>query len=1041
MCPDPIHIGVLGPLEVAGDGRPAELPPSRKARALLGYLVTTGRAHGRSSLCDLFWDGVDDPRAGLRWALSRLRSVVDTDGHSRVVTSSDRVRFEADSAAVDLHRVRALVGDDPATAPVDAVLEAASLFRGPFLEGLDLRGCHSYQAWCMGERERLRSLHVAIHTTLGARLRGEPEAALPHTLARLSLDPFSEEAHVAAIEVLGDLGRVEQGLEVYERCRRMLTKRLGVEPSQALLSARRQLTTPGRPAAAPAPASDSVPPDPVPSNPAALDLATVLAELSSAGGESGADGNAVPLLGRVVERARLAAILEDASTDAPAPVAFLSGEPGIGKSRLLAELAGEVRRAGGWVISGTVFETEEIRPYGPWVEMLRSLPVAALDDGLRSGLAGLLEASAQPSPPAGPMDRTQLFDAVRELLARMAEARAPGLVILDDVQWLDAASVALLHYVTRNLDTSTIAFALAGREEEIGAGSAMAGLLRSLDGRGHLHPLPLDRLSASDTAALVQAVSDALDPEPVIAASEGNPYFALALADARRDGVTTTPTTVHEALDDRLDRLDPAGLALLPWAAALGRVFDVPTLVHVLERPATDVVDAIDGLERRGILRAAGADRYDFTHSLLRSAAYRRPSEPARRAIHRAIALRLDALDRSAGRVPGAVAHHAELGGLPDLSARACTEAAEESLWVSAHDEAMELAARGLAQLERLPDETRIPMEMGLLRIYSFRSMRNRRPQEVEERVRRLTGQAVDAGLREAVALGHALLMELQYQRGAFQEAGESSVRSAEAGRRSDPATATRALAETAACLLILDQAPEDARRLATEASALADKHRINVDAVALATALLHHHDGRLDLALRAFRDVIRFGRQAKDHWWACPALTRMIMVDLDRADPDQAMARAREAEELTERMADEEEASFARGLGAVAAAMKAPGADLEPIDDALHRLRELDSLWKIAHVQAYAAELELARGRAGAARERATEVLEAAESLERPSLLAIARGLLAQCDAADGRPEPAGGPLDQAEAGRSRDRISYRARVVLRRAREVAGR
>jgi DNA-binding SARP family transcriptional activator/tetratricopeptide (TPR) repeat protein len=1040
MGQDPIHIGLLGPLEISSGGRPAELPPSRKARALLAYLVTTGRAHGRSALCDLFWDGVDDPRAGLRWALSRLRSVVDTDGHCRVVTSGDRVRFEADSAVVDLHRVRALVGDAPATAPVDAALEAAPLFRGTFLEGLDLHACHAYQAWCLGERERLRSLHVAIHTTLAARLRGEPEAALPHALARLSLDPFSEDAHVAAIHVLGDLGRVEQGLEIYERCRRMLTRRLGVAPSEALVSARRRLTAPGRPALAPAPAVDPVPPDPV-----SPDLATVLAELSSPGGEGGADGHVVPLVGRGVERARLAAILESAAIDAPAPVAFLSGEPGIGKSRLLAELAGDVRRAGGWVMSGMVFETEEIRPYGPWVEMLRSLPVAALGEGLRSGLAGLLEASAHPTPPGGPTDRTQLFDAVRALLARLAEARAPGLVILDDVQWLDAVSVALLHYVTRNLGTSAIAFALAGREEEIGAGSAMAGLLRSLDDRGHLRPLPLDRLSASDTAALVQAVSDALDPEPVIAASEGNPYFALALADARRDGATSTPTTVHEALDDRLDRLDPAGLALLPWAAALGRVFDVPTLVHVLERPATDVVDAIDGLERRGILRAAGPDRYDFTHSLLRSAAYRRPSEPARRAIHRAIALRLDALDRTPGQTParvaGAVAHHAELGGLPDLSARACTEAAEESLWVSAHDEAMELAARGLAQLERLPDETRIPLEMGLLRIYSFRSMRNRRPEELEEQVRRLTGQAVEAGLREVVALGHALLMELQYQRGAFQEAGESSVRSAEAGRRSDPVTATRALAETAACLLILDQAPEDARRLATEAAGLAEEHRIDVDAVALATALLHHHDGRLDRALEAFRDVIRFGRQAKDHWWACPALTRMIMVDLDRADPDQAMARAREAEELTERMADEEEAAFARGLGAVAAAMKAPGAELGPIDDVLSRLRELDSLWKIGHVQAYAADLELVRGRTDAARERATEVLEAAQSLERPSLLAIARGLLAHCDAVDGRPEGATRQLDQAGAGRPQDRLSHRARTVLRRAREVAGR
>lgn len=1035
MSADPLHINVLGPLEVTRGGHALELPPSKKARALLGYLVATGRPHARSSLCDLFWDDVDDPRAGLRWALSKLRSVVEADGARRVVTSRDQVGLETEATGVDLARVRQLVGADPSSTSLAALTEGAGLFRGPFLEGLDLPSCHGFQAWCLGERERVRSLRAAIHSALTGRLRDDPEAALPHALARLSLDPYSEEAHVAAIELLGDLGRVEQGIEVYERCRRMLSDRLGAPPSRSLLAARRRLTTSS--GGAPPPA------DEVEAEREAL--AGLLEGHGPPGGGRDPERGDAPLVGRAAERAALSGILEGAGSDAPAPVVFLSGEPGIGKSRLLDEMVRAARVAGGWVMAGPAFETEEIRPYGPWVEMLRALPATVLDPASRTGLAGLLEGSAHGWRPDAGMDRAQLFEAVRALLARLAEARAPGLVILDDVQWLDASSVALLHYVTRSLGPAPVVFALAGREEEIRPGTPMARLLRSLDDRARLRRMPLSRLAAADTRALVSAVSSALDPEPVVMASEGNPYFALALAAARRDGVNTTPVTVDDAINDRLERLDPAALAILPWAAALGRAFDVPTLVHVLDRPATEVVESIDGLERRGILRTADVDRYDFTHSLVRSAAYRRPSEPARRAIHRAIAQRLDALDRSAGRVAGAVAHHAELGGLSAVSARTCVEAAEESLWVFAHDEAAELVARGLAQLDGLPDETRIPLEMGLLRIYAFRAMQGRRPDDVEDRVRRLTARAVEERMREVVAQGHALLMELQYQRGAFQEAGASSVRSAEAGRRSDPHTATRALAETAACLLILDQATEDARRLTAEAAALAEDHGIEAVTVSLALALLHHHDGRLEEAARAFDDVIRLGRQLRDHWWTCPALTRLVMVDLDRADPRQALVRAREAEELSKRMADEEEAAFAMALGAVAGAMDEPGAGsggepgLEAVDAALHRLRELDSLWKVGHVQAYATELELARRRVRAARERAAEVLDAATSLDRPSLLALARGLLAQCDAADERPDRAAFQLQRVEAGPARDRLSHRARGVLRRAREVA--
>jgi hypothetical protein len=590
---------------------------------------------------------------------------------------------------------------------------------------------------------------------------------------------------------------------------------------------------------------------------------------------------------------------------------------------------------------------------------------------------------------------------------------------------------------------------VAAREEEITEGSAPARMVRSLREQDLLRRIPLGRLDASETASLVRAMDTAADSGRIFAASEGNPLFALAMAGSPREGTERTPATLEEEISDRLERLDRGALSLLPWAAALGRAFDVPTLVHVVDRPTPDIVEAIDNLERRGVLRATGADRYDFTHSLLRQTAYRRTSEPGRRTIHRSIARALHRSDGVLQRSPGSVAHHAERGGLRELAARSYLEAAEHSLWLVALDEAAVQVARGLAQLEWLPDEQRIPLEMGLLRVHGFRSMRDRRPADLENRVRRATDEARRAGLSAVVAVGHAVLMEIAYQRGDFKDAARSSLRSAEAGRESEPVTAVRALAETAACLLLLDQAPEDARRLASEAFTLAEEHELEMDVVALARALLHHHDGALANAARAFREVVRLGRKAQDRWWEGPALTRMIMVELDRGAPASALTRAREAEELAERLGDETEVAFARGLGAVASAMvgaeAAPEArepdGLEAVDAALRALRALDSLWTIGQVQAYAAELELERGRPAAARERAEESARAARTIDQPSLLALAHSLLARSAVLEGDADRAAHHLDSREPSRPPHLLSHRARRALRRAGEVAAR
>ncbi|TVP45229.1 MAG: hypothetical protein EA350_09795 [Gemmatimonadales bacterium] len=1051
MSPPRLSVHLLGPLEVQTGGERVDLPPSRKARALLAYLAATGRPHARSALCDLFWPEVNDPRAGLRWALSKLRDVVHHEGAEPLMCARDRVALDVDAVDVDLRRVTSLVPAEASQASTEALLEAVHAFRGGFVEGLDLPACHQFAAWSLGTRERLHGLHVSVHATLCRRLQGDPEAALPHALARLSLDPFTEAAYLEAMEVLAGVGRVDQGLEVYERCCRMLADHLGRGPSEALQTARWQLGSaapPASPSAAPsaspsarAAEPDADAPEADAPSPAGSNLAAILADLPPPDHLPALDTGEPRLVGRSSELEALLGVIHGSGDGGRDNSFLLTGEAGIGKTRLLRELVARVREAGGWVLSGPIFETEEVRPFGPWADLLAGLPRGALGgDAEVAGLSAVLQGRASGARTDRPTARAQFFGAVARWLASLAEARTPALVVLDDIQWLDASSAALLHFLVRELAPTPVAFGLAAREGEISPTTPVARMLRSLLVSGRTARVSLARLDAPDTETLVRSVAREVDPARVFAASEGNPFFALALATSDAPGRGETPRSIEEELDDRLERLDPGARALLPWAAALGRAFDVPLLVRVVDRPDHEIVEAIDTLERRGILRASGEDRYDFTHSLLRQAATDRLSEPVRRQVHRSIARALDAMDRTEGRLPGAVAHHAERGGLSAVAAAACAEAADDHLWVFAYDEAATMVERGRAQLEGLPDETRIPLEVDLLRLYSFAGLADHRPDDVEDELRRVTDEAVSLGLGQSVAKGHASLMEIQYQRGAFDEAGRSSLRSAEAGRTGDPGSAARALAETAACLLLLDQALDDARRLVDESTQLARSHGLEIDVVALAGALLSHQDGELAAAHAAFREVIRRGRRQRDRWWELPALARMTMVELDQGAYAAALARARETGELAVRMGDPVQGAFARGLAALAAGRggEAEGG-MERVDAALEELRDLDSLWKIAHLQGYAAEDDIARGCPASARERADETLRAARTLERPSLHVLSRALLAHCAALEGDPRAARKHLDAPEVTHPHHRPSHRALEALERARAAA--
>lgn len=231
-----MYVRLLGRLEVERDGTVVPLPRSRKTRALLGYLAAQGTEQERSWLCDLLWDGPADPRAALRWSLAKIRPLVDEPGRRRLVTRSDSVGLELGAEELDLDRLEAIAGPDPASAGTDDLRNAATLFRGSFLEGLELDGCHRFDAWLTGRREELRRVHRRILTVLIDRLKGSPEEALAIALQRLGADPYLEENYVDTARLLLDLARPEEAREQLERARAMLEQVLGVEPSPELVA-------------------------------------------------------------------------------------------------------------------------------------------------------------------------------------------------------------------------------------------------------------------------------------------------------------------------------------------------------------------------------------------------------------------------------------------------------------------------------------------------------------------------------------------------------------------------------------------------------------------------------------------------------------------------------------------------------------------------------------------------------------------------------------------------------------------------------------
>jgi pimeloyl-ACP methyl ester carboxylesterase/DNA-binding SARP family transcriptional activator len=219
-----LHVSVLGHLAVLRHRTRLELPRSKKTRALLAYLAITARPHSRDRLCAMFWSVPDDPRAALRWSLSRLRSLVDEPECRRIMADREKVGFDLGRVAVDILSLRSVAQHGADAISTDDLRQASQTLEGDFLEGLDLPDCREFQSWCIAEREETRRLRVRLLTALVDRLEDEPDRALPHARALGLLEPANEAAQAMLVRLLRATGRWREAEEQLQAAQRQLAE-------------------------------------------------------------------------------------------------------------------------------------------------------------------------------------------------------------------------------------------------------------------------------------------------------------------------------------------------------------------------------------------------------------------------------------------------------------------------------------------------------------------------------------------------------------------------------------------------------------------------------------------------------------------------------------------------------------------------------------------------------------------------------------------------------------------------------------------------
>jgi DNA-binding SARP family transcriptional activator len=693
-CAPVLHVRLLGCFVLEHAGRRVTSVSTPRLQTLLAALLLRRDAPlSRQHLAFSFWPDSTEKQArtNLRHLLHTLRRALpDAERFLRVETRTLAWWHEAPCTLDVAEFEQALTEAEEAIQQASWIAARAALERAAGVyQGDLLPDC--YDAWIEPERDRLRRANLQALERLVSLLEEQRGyAAAIHYARRLQQhEPLRETVYETLMRLHALQGDRAGALRVYSECVEVLQRELGIPPGPGIQDLQTRLEA-----------------MPIP-----------LAEESST--EHASRPDSLPLIGRREAWERLTNAWRSAARGR-ARFVVVTGEAGIGKTRLVAELFEWTARQGNVAAATRSYAAEGRLTFAPIAEWLRA---AALGRGLpRLSPVWLTEVSRllpelrvempelpEPQPVRESWQRLRMFEAFARAVLT---GGTPLLLVLDDLQWTDAETLAWLHYLLRFAPEARLLVAGTVRPEEAGAEPALATLLADLRREELLTEITLGPLNVTETAELAAQVAgrllDSTEALRLHGETAGNPLFVVETVRAGLpvDGATgaALPPKVHAVIASRLAQLSPEARATAALAATVGQSFTLELLVEASGDDERTLTRALDELWQRRLVREHGAGVYDFTHDRLREVAYAETSPVRRQVMHRQVARALETLHTGdLDVISGRLAAHHEQGGQAAQAIPYYRRAGELAKGLHANQEATRLFRRALELLEGQP--------------------------------------------------------------------------------------------------------------------------------------------------------------------------------------------------------------------------------------------------------------------------------------------------------------------------------------------------
>ena len=689
-----LHVSLLGEQSITGGGGDGAGSRTRSSRsvALVAFLVVhAGSPQPRQRIAGLFWPESTDGQAltNLRRELHQLRHVLG-DEPSLVVTPADLCWRDTETCRVDLRvfsaereaaLMAAAAGDDEGVLAHAA--GAIAEYRGDLLPG-------GYEDWLLDARSEIERQCVGLCDLLGeTRARsGDLTGAVDVARRRIQLQPLEEVGYRTLMQLQAELGDRAGAVSTYHHCASVLERELGVVPDASTRKVFQRLMAHARPAARPS---------------------------ETAGSAAGRPGlAAAQLFGRSAELGLLQDVWRAAAAGR-CGLALVRGGAGVGKTRLVTDVAAMAQLQGAVVASSQCFGTSGRLALAPVADWLRNPAVqsaaAALDPAWRAEVGRLMPGESYGGRGSGPRAMVDAWQRHRfyEGLARaLLAVGRPTLLVLDNMQWCDQETLAFITFCLQLAGGSPLLVAGTVRDDDLGEDLELGDWTVRMRATGLLTELSLGPLDAADTAQLAEAISGqplpAADADLLHATTGGFPLYVIEAVRSTADPGDTLPVgDLAAVLRKRFEQATAPAREVAGLAAAVGTNFTLDLLTEASDLEADTVVEAVDELWRRRIMRELG-DGYDFSHDMLREAAYAGVSPPKRWLLHRRIAQGLELLHADdTDAVAAQLAEQYARGGRGDRALAYYRRAADVAAGRLAHAEAIRLHREALSIIEAMP--------------------------------------------------------------------------------------------------------------------------------------------------------------------------------------------------------------------------------------------------------------------------------------------------------------------------------------------------